>query len=166
MMKDQGVPFHPEVGQTMENATTFVIDFPVKAPKGSIFKDDMTAIEQLEFWKLVKENFTEHNPSVTISVGPDEWLEVGNWIYKNWDISGGLSFLPRSNHVYQLAPYEECDEKAYNELLKKYEGLDFSKIVIYEKTDNTDVKKELACAGGNCEIEDLALATSKVEVVK
>lgn len=166
MMKDQGVPYHPEVGQTMENATTFVIDFPVKAPKGSIFKNDMTAIEQLEFWKLVKINYTEHNPSVTISVGPDEWLEVGNWIYKNWDISGGLSFLPRSNHVYQLAPYEECDEKTYNELMKKYEGLDFSKIVIYEKVDNTDVKKELACAGGNCEIEDLAVSATKVEVVK
>lgn len=166
MMKDQGVPYHPEVGQTMENATTFVVDFPVKSPKGSIYKNDMSAIEQLEFWKMVKENFTEHNPSVTISIGPDEWLEVGNWIYKNWDISGGLSFLPRSNHIYQLAPYEECDEKTYNELLKKYEGLDFSKIVIYEKVDNTDAKKELACAGGNCEIEDLAVLTPKVEAVK
>lgn len=166
MMKDQGVPYHPEVGQTMETATTFVVDFPVKAPKGSIFKNDMTAMEQLEFWKMVKENFTEHNPSVTISVGPEEWLEVGNWIYKNWDISGGLSFLPRSNHVYQLAPYEECDEKAYNELMKKYEGLDFSRIVIYEKVDGTDAKKELACAGGNCEVEDLAVLAPKVEVVK
>jgi ribonucleoside-diphosphate reductase alpha chain len=166
MMKDQGVPYHPEVGQTMDNATTFVIDFPVKAPKGSIFKDDMSAIEQLEFWKLVKENYTEHNPSVTISIGNDEWLEVGNWIYKNWDISGGLSFLPRSNHVYQLAPYEACDERVYNELMKKYEGLDFSKIVVYERTDNTDVKKELACAGGNCELSDLEVASPKIAMAK
>ncbi len=157
MMKDQGVPYHPEVGQTMENATTFVIDFPVKSPNGSIFSNDMSAIEQLEFWKLVKVNYTEHNPSVTISIGDDEWIAVANWLYENWDIIGGLSFLPRSNHVYQLAPYESIDKKKYEDLLKKYENLDFSKIVIYERVDTTDVKKELACAGGVCEIEDAAV---------
>jgi hypothetical protein len=111
MLKDQGVSYNPEVGQTMETATTFVIDFPVKAPENSIFKNDMSAIDQLDFWKTVKVNYTHHNPSVTISVGDDEWIEVGNWIYKNWDIVGGLSFLPRDNHVYRLAPYETPDKK-------------------------------------------------------
>jgi ribonucleoside-diphosphate reductase alpha chain len=160
MLKDQGVPYHPEVGQTEENATTYVMDFPVKAPKGSIFKDDMSAMDQLNFWKNVKENYTHHNPSVTISIGDDEWIEVANWLYKNWDLIGGLSFLPRDNHVYQLAPYEAIDEKKYLELSKRYENIDFSKIVIYEKVDTTDVKKELACAGGVCSIDDIVVVES------
>ncbi|KND49095.1 MAG: ribonucleoside-diphosphate reductase alpha chain [Parcubacteria bacterium C7867-005] len=156
MLRDQGVPYAPEVGQSMESATTFVIDFPVKAPGGSIFKKDQSAIEQLEYWKQVKVNFTEHNPSVTVSIGEDEWIEVAHWLYGNWDIIGGLSFLPRDNHVYQLAPYEEIDEKRYNELMSRFKDLDFSKIMTYELTDETEVKKELACAGGVCEIEEVA----------
>lgn len=152
MLRDQGVPYHPEVGQSRDDANTYIFEFPVKAPEGSLFKDDLTAIEQLEYWKLVKENYTEHNPSVTISVSEDEWIVVANWLYKNWDIVGGLSFLPRSNHVYRMAPYEEIDEKTYNELLKKFVHIDFSKIVTYEKVDETEVKKELACVAGVCEI--------------
>ena len=152
MLRDQGIPHFPEVGQTKENADTFVFEFPVKSPKGSIFKNDQTAIEQLEYWKMVKINFTEHNPSVTISVGEGEWIEVAQWLYKNWDMIGGLSFLPRDNHVYQLAPYEEIDEKRYKEMIKKFEHIDYSKIITYEKKDETDVKKELACVGGQCEI--------------
>ncbi|MEN9649685.1 MAG: hypothetical protein RL094_652 [Candidatus Parcubacteria bacterium] len=156
MLKDQGVPFSPEVGQNAETATTFVIDFPVKAPEGSKFKDDLSAIDQLEFWKNVKLNFTDHNPSATISIGADEWIEAGNWVYKNWEHIGGLSFLPRSEHVYQLAPYEECTKEQYEELLKRYEHIDYSKIVLYEKTnENIDLKKELACAGGACEIDEV-----------
>jgi ribonucleoside-triphosphate reductase len=152
MLKDQGVPYHPEVGQSLETATTYVLEFPVKAPKGSVFKDDLSAIDQLEHWKLVKTSYTEHNPSVTISVGEDEWIAVADWVYKNWEIVGGLSFLPRNNHVYQLAPYEEIDEKKYLELTERLKHIDYSKIITYEKTDELDVKKELACAGGNCEI--------------
>ncbi len=153
MLKDQGVPYHPEVGQTMENATTYVLEFPVKAPNGSIFKNDQSAIEQLEYWKLVKENYTEHNPSVTISIGENEWIETANWLYKNWDIIGGLSFLPRDNHVYQLAPYEAINKDQFEELITRFENIDFSKIVTYELSDETEVKKELACVGGVCEIE-------------
>jgi ribonucleoside-triphosphate reductase (thioredoxin) len=152
MLKDQGVPHYPEVGQSYENAHTFVVEFPIASPKGGIFKDDLTAIDQLEHWKNVKVNFTEHNPSVTISVGDNEWLQVANWLYENWEILGGLSFLPRSNHVYQLAPYEAIDEKTYKDLLKTVANIDFSKLVTYERQDETEVKKELACAGGNCEI--------------
>ncbi len=154
MLKDQGVPYHPEVGYTEETATTFVLEFPVKAP-GKIFQDDLTAIDQLEHWKVVKENFTEHNPSVTVSVGEDEWLETGNWVYQNWDIVGGLSFLPRSNHVYQLAPYEAIDKKTYEKMLKNFAGVDFAKIVTYEQSDNTEGAKAMACVAGVCEIDDL-----------
>jgi ribonucleoside-triphosphate reductase len=153
MLKEQGVPYHPEVGQSDGTATTYVLEFPVKAPNSAkVFKDDVTAIEQLEHWKNVKVNFTEHNPSTTISVGSDEWIEVGNWVYKNWDVVGGLSFLPRSEFVYQLAPYEVIDKNKYEELMKKYEHIDFSRILSYEKKDETDVKKELACVGSNCEV--------------
>lgn len=152
MLRDQGVPYFPEVGQSKENATTYVLEFPVKSPVGSVYKDDLTAIDQLEHWKLVKTNYTEHNPSVTISVGENEWIEVANWIYKNWDIVGGLSFLPRDNHVYQLAPYEAIDEKKYNELAERLKHIDYSKIITYEKTDESDLKKELACVGNVCEI--------------
>ncbi|MFA6094857.1 MAG: ATP cone domain-containing protein [Candidatus Paceibacterota bacterium] len=153
MLKDQGVPYFPEVGQSAENANTYVLEFPVKAPDGSIFKDDMTAQQQLDFWKMVKMNYTEHNPSTTISVSDDEWIGVANWVYANWDEIGGLSFLPRSNHVYKLAPYEEIDEKTYNEMLKRFKGIDFAKIMTYEKEDETKGAKELACVGGTCEIE-------------
>ncbi len=152
MLKDQGVPYFPEVGQSKESATTFVLEFPIKAPKAAVYKDSLTAIEQLEFWKMVKINYTEHNPSITISVGENEWILVANWVYENWDIVGGLSFLPRSEHVYQLAPYEEIDEKRYNELSEKMRNIDFSKIITYEKHDETEAKKELACSGGTCEV--------------
>jgi ribonucleoside-diphosphate reductase alpha chain len=163
MLRDQGVPFNPEVGQTADNATTYVIDFPVKSPKSPVFKDGQTAIEQLEYWKSVKENFTEHNPSTTISVGENEWIEVANWLYSNWDIIGGLSFLPRDNHVYQLAPYEKIDEKTYHELSKRLAHIDFAKIVTYEGTDETDNKKELACVGGVCSIDDVVSTASTAE---
>lgn len=152
MLKDQGVPYFPEVGQTLENATTFVLEFPVKAPDGAICKDDVSALDQLEHWKIVKKHYTEHNPSVTISIGDAEWISVANWIYENWDLVGGLSFLPRSNHVYQLAPYEAITKERYEELKKHTENLDFSKIVTYETIDETEVKNELACVAGVCDI--------------
>ena len=152
MLKDQGVPYYPEVGQSAETANTYVLEFPVRAPKGGIFRDDISARELLEHWKRVKINYTEHNPSTTISVGEDEWISVANWLYENWDIVGGLSFLPRENHVYQLAPYEAIDEKRYLELANRLEHLDYSKIISYEKQNETDLKKELACVSGVCEI--------------
>jgi ribonucleoside-diphosphate reductase alpha chain len=153
LMKDQGIPYHPEVGQNLATANTFVFEFPVKAPDtAKTFKDSLSAIEQLEYWKMVKIHFTEHNPSVTISVGDDEWIEAGNWVFKNWEIIGGLSFLPRTKHVYKLAPYEAIDEKRYEELNSRIQKIDFSKIVLYEQEDKTEGAKELACSSGVCEI--------------
>lgn len=152
MLKDQGVPYQPEVGQQMDSATTYVFEFPVKAPQNSIYKDDITAIQQLEHWKTVKIAYTEHNPSVTVSVGDSEWLAVAEWVYRNWEYVGGLSFLPRDNHVYQLAPYEAIDEKRYKELASRMAHIDYSKIITYEKQNEIDVKKELACVAGVCEI--------------
>ncbi len=152
-LKEEGIPYHPEVGQNVESATTFVLEFPVQAPAGSIFKDDLTALEQLEYWQMVKENYTDHNPSTTISVSEDEWLSVGSWVMDHWDIVGGLSFLPRSEHVYRLAPYEAITEVRYKELMKNFPTLDFSKLVLYEQEDNTKSARELACVSGVCEID-------------
>lgn len=152
MLRDQGVPYHPEVGQTEDEASTFVLEFPVKSPDGAISKDDLTALDQLEHWLLVKKSFTEHNPSVTISVGDDEWIKVANWVYEHWDMVGGLSFLPRSNHVYRLAPYEAITKEQYEEMLKRFHSIDYGKLYAYERTDETEMKKELACVSGACEI--------------
>ncbi len=155
MLKDQGVPYYPEVGQSLESASTYVLEFPVEAPSDSVFKDDFSALEQLEYWKTVKLNYTEHNPSATISVGENEWISVVDWVQKNWSIIGGLSFLPRFDHVYRLAPYETIDKKRYDELLAGFPSIDYSKLVTYEHTDETEQKKELACVGGTCDIDML-----------
>ena len=166
MLKDQNVPYHPEVGFTEETAATFVVEFPVRAPKGAVVKNDLDATEQLEHWKRVKTNYTEHNPSVTVSVGDDEWLKVGNWVYENWSIVGGLSFLPRTDHVYQLAPFEEITKKEYEKMNEKVKDIDFSKILAYEQRDETNMKRELACSGGVCEIDDVAVTEAEKAVNK
>lgn len=153
MLKDQKFPYYPEVGQLESSATTYVLEFPVKAPGGAVFRNDLSAREQLEYWKMVKENFTEHNPSVTISVGEDEWIDTANWLYKNWEMLGGLSFLPRTDHVYKLSPYEEITEEQYNTLVAKLPEIDFANIVTYEEDDETSGSHELACVSGVCEID-------------
>jgi ribonucleotide reductase alpha subunit len=153
MLKDQKIPYYPEVGQLEQSATTYVLEFPVKSPRKGVFRNDLTALQQLEYWKMVKENYTEHNPSVTISVGNNEWIAVANWLYENWDIIGGLSFLPREEHLYQLAPYEEISEEKYKELIANFPEIDFSQILIYEKDDETTGAKALACEGATCELD-------------
>lgn len=152
MFKDQKFPFHPEVGQRVDEATTYVLEFPVKAPKNAVFRNDLTAMEQLEHWKIVKENYTEHNPSVTISVGENEWIEVANWLYNHWTILGGLSFLPREDYAYRLAPYEEINKEQYEALVNVLPKIDFSQILLYEQDDETQGAKELACVSGTCEV--------------
>lgn len=152
MARDQGVPCLPEVGQTEGTATTYVLEFPVKAPEGARFKDEVSALDLLKEWKRLKEHFVEHNPSATIYVGPDEWIAVGNFVYENWDSIGGLSFLPRSEHVYQLAPYEAITKEEYERRKKAIGKIDFSKLSQYEAADNTTGAKEFACVSGVCEI--------------
>lgn len=153
LFAEAGAPIVPEVGQDKDTATTFVIEFPVKSPEGTVVKDDLSALEQLKHWKMVKEHFCEHNPSVTVSVSDEEWLSVGDWVYKNWDMVGGLSFLPRTNHVYQLAPYEEISKNQYEDLVKRFPAIDFSDLVLYEHKDTTEGAKEYACVAGTCEID-------------
>ena len=157
LLKDQGVNYSPETGQTVREATTFVIEFPVKAPDRAITTDGLTTKELLEYWMRVKINYTEHNPSMTVYIGEDEWIYASLWIYRNWEAIGGLSFLPRTDHVYQLAPFEAITEARYNKLVKEMPKIDFSKISDYEQEDNTAGAGELGCIGNLCEFspEDL-----------
>lgn len=152
LMRDQGFNCNPEVGQSEQNATTFVLDFPVKAPENAICVADVNALQQLDYWKTCKVAYIEHSISATIYVKEDEWLLVAQWIWDNWDYVSGLSFLPYSDHVYQLAPYEQITKEKYEELASKMTHVDFSKLVYYEKVDNTDVKREFVCVGDKCEL--------------
>lgn len=152
LLRDQGVPSFPEVGQSQEDANTFVFEFPVKSPDNAVTKDNLSALDQLAHWKLVKMSYTEHNPSVTVSVGEDEWIQVANWLYNNWDNVGGLSFLPRDNHVYRLAPYEAISRERYEELAQNFAHIDYGKLYAYERQDETEMKRELSCVGNTCEI--------------
>ena len=103
-LKDFGVPSEPDV---MKPDATTVFYFPIKAPKNATVTKDLSAIDHLEVWKVYRTHWTEHNPSVTINVAEDEWLDVGAWVFKNFDSIGGVSFLPLSEHSYKQAPYQE-----------------------------------------------------------
>lgn len=166
LIKDQGVPFKAEVGYSTANSTVAVVEFPMKAPDGAVTRDQVSAIDLLNEWKRLKMNYIEHNPSVTIYVGEDEWIKVANFIYENWEIVGGLSFLPRSEHVYQLAPYEEISKEEYEKRIKEIKHIDFSKLVYYEQEDNTVGAKEFACVSGVCSIDDVLAEEAKKEKVE
>jgi hypothetical protein len=150
MMVEMGFPVEDDV---MKPETTYVFSFPIKSPKGAICRNDMTAIDQLELWLNYKQNWTEHNPSITVTVRENEWLDVGAWVYKNFDSMTGVSFLPHSDHTYKQAPYQECSKEEYEEMCKKIpKNVDWTKLVEYEKMDNTVGSQELACTSGNCEL--------------
>ena len=130
-----------------------MFSFPIKPPEHAVFTDDMTAIKQLEIWKTYQLHWCEHKPSVTVFVRDDEWPEVAAWVYKNWDLVSGVSFLPRSNHSYRQAPYQDATPEEYDEAQAMLPELpDFSGLQEYEKEDNTEAMQTLACSGGACEM--------------
>lgn len=149
VLTESGVPNAPDY----DGSGNTVFDFPCRAPgENPVLASDLTGIDQLENWKTFKENWTEHNPSVTINVRAHEWLEIGHWVYANWEIVGGLSFMPLDDHIYPLAPYEAITEECYNELMAEFpEDIDWSKLTRYEKYDETTVAGELACTADGCE---------------
>ena len=152
MIKDQKYPYYPETGQSIGAATTYVLPFPVRSPENSTFRRDLDTITQLEDWKRLKVNFTEHNPSVSIYVGDNEWIDAAKWIYENWDVVGGLAFFPRKEHIYPLAPYVELDEEKYRRMMSNIPKIDYSQIFLYERDDKTSGAREYACVSGACEI--------------
>ena len=150
MMSDLGFPCEDDV---MKPEHTLVFSFPMKSPDQAVFRTDMTAIEQLELWKVYQDAWCEHKPSVTISVKEEEWMDVGAWCYKYFDYMSGVSFLPFSDHTYRQAPYQDCSETEYQELLEQMpKDVDWSILSNYESTDLTLGAQEMACAAGGCEI--------------
>jgi len=153
-MKEEGIPFEPDI--TKPDSVT-VFSFPMKSPSGAITRTEMSAIEQLELWKIYALNWCEHKPSVTISVKEEEWMEVGTWLYDNFDIASGISFLPFSDHTYQQAPYQDIESEDYLEWKGRVPAsLDWDKFSLYEKEDNTSGSRELACTADACEVVDLS----------
>jgi ribonucleoside-diphosphate reductase alpha chain len=151
-MVDSGIPSEPDV---MKPDTQTVFSFPMKSPKKSVKRDDMTAIQQLQTWLTYQRHWCEHKPSVTVSVRDDEWMEVGAFVFKHFDEMSGVSFLPHSDHTYQQAPYQDCTEAVYNEFSGKFGNIDWKSFINYEKEDNTKSSQTFACSGDSCEIVDI-----------
>jgi ribonucleoside-triphosphate reductase (thioredoxin) len=150
MMVDMGFPVEDDV--TKPN-NTWVFSFPIKSPEGAIYRNDLSAIEQLEMWLTYQRHWCEHKPSITVSVKEDEWIGVGAWVWKHFDEMSGVSFLPFSDHVYKQAPYQDCTEEEYNAFVAKMpKEIDWSQLAKYEKRDSTTGSQELACVAGGCEI--------------
>ena len=150
LMVDQGVYHEDDITKPDH---TYVFYFPIKAPKNAVTRENLTALEHLKIWKHYQDNWCEHKPSATISVRENEWLEVGAWVYKNFDDVSGISFLPYVDHSYQQAPYQEITGKEYKEWLNKTtSSIDWTVLPEYEKEDMTENSKELACSANTCEI--------------
>ena len=153
-LKDSGIPAEADV---MKPDATTVFSFPIQAPSSAVTRNAMTAIQQLELWKTYAEVWSEHKPSVTITVRDDEWMAVGAWVYKHFDLCSGISFLPHSDHTYAQAPYQECTAAEYAEMKQKMPtSIDWSALSDYEKEDHTSGSQTLACTSGACEIVDIA----------
>jgi len=148
-MQTTGFP----VEQDLMSQASLVFSFPIKAPEESIKVNDIDALQQLRLWKKYQEFWCEHKPSITVYYTDDEFLEVAQWIWNNFDLCSGISLLPYSDHVYQQAPYEDIDAEKYEELLAAMpEGVNWDDLEHFEKEDNTTGSQELACVGGACEI--------------
>ena len=150
MMIEAGFPVEDDVTKPEH---TVVFSFPMKGPQYGVYRKDMTAIEQLELWKVYQDNWCEHKPSVTISVKEHEWLEVGAWVYEHFDQMSGVSFLPFSDHTYRQAPYQDCTKEQYEEAMQSMpKNVSWDTLSEYEQQDMTTSSQELACVAGGCEI--------------
>ena len=148
-----GIPNEPDY---LKPDHTTVFSFPMKAPNQAVCRNDISAINQLELWRVYAEHWCEHKPSVTISVREHEWVNVGSWCWNNFEHLSGVSFLPHSDHTYKQAPYQDIKEEEYKKLSKKMPtDIDWQKLQEYEKEDNTKGSQELACTAGVCELVDI-----------
>ena len=149
LLKEAGVPNEPSIGS---EETTTVFSFPVKAPTNALTRNDVDALQQLKLWKIYQENWCEHKPSITVNVKEDEWMEVGAWVYKNFDSVSGVSFLPFDGGTYRQAPYQEINEEEYTRLMDAFPNVDWESMGLYEQEDNTIASHTLACSAGSCEL--------------
>ena len=152
-MRDAGFPQEPDLTKPQH---TTVFSFPIKSPEKAVHRTDMTAIKQLDLWTLYQDHWCEHKPSITVSVKEHEWLEVGSWVWDNFDNISGISFLPFSDHTYRQAPYQDCTKEVYDQLLDAMpKNVDWSALSEYEKEDFTLGAQTGACAADGCEVVDL-----------
>ena len=141
------------VEQDVMSPTSSVFSFPIKAPDTSVTVKQVGAMQQLELWKAYQNHWCEHKPSITVYYTDDEFLQVAQWIWENFDLCSGISLLPYSDHVYQQAPYEDINAEEYDKLVAEMPvGVDWNDLEKYEEEDNTTGSQELACVGGACEI--------------
>ena len=155
--KDPLAQFMSTAGFPVEQDTmspaSLVYSFPVKSPRTSTTVKQVGAMQQLALWKTYQNSWCEHKPSITVYYTDDEFLQVAQWIWDNFDICSGISLLPVSDHVYQQAPYEDITAEKYKELVEAMpKDVDWSDLEQYEMEDNTTGSQELACVGGACEI--------------
>lgn len=150
-LKDSGIYHEADV---MAKDTTTVFYFAQKAPEGAVTREDQTAIDALELWKTLQNSWCEHKPSATINVHEDEWMDVGAWVYKNFDVLSGVSFLPYDGGSYDQAPYQAVSEDEYNAWIKEHPEpkIDWDDLRFYEHEDHTTASQELACTGTSCEV--------------
>lgn len=148
LMADQGMKWE----YCLYSKDTAVLSFPIKAPEGSKFRNGDTAIEQLNWYRHVTNNWAEQNSSCTVYTRDDEWEETLDYMYEHFDEITGVTFFPYDNSKYDQAPYEEIDEITYMRLIAEMPTIDFSKLPLYENRDTTEGARTLACAGGACEI--------------
>ena len=148
-MENKGFP----VEQDVMSPASAVFSFPVKAPEKSVTVAEVGAMQQLELWKTYQNHWCEHKPSITVYYTDNEFLQVAQWIWDNFEICSGISLLPVSDHVYQQAPYEDISIEKYNKLLAAMpQGVSWEDLENFEQEDNTTGSQELACTGGACEI--------------
>ena len=141
------------VEQDLMSSSSLVYSFPVKSPETSVTVKQVGAMQQLKLWKAYQNHWCEHKPSITVYYTDDEFLEVAQWIWNNFDLCSGISLLPVSDHVYQQAPYEDISEEKYQELVQQMPvGVNWNDLEQFEQEDNTTGSQELACVGGACEI--------------
>ena len=146
-MQEKGFPYEVDV----MNKNNLVFSFPIKSPNNAVKRNDRSALEQLEHYLVFKKYWCEHNPSITVYVREEEWLDVAAWVYKNMELLGGVSFLPHNDHAYQQAPYQEIDEATYTEKLATFPEVNWEEFDKYEVDDATVSMKEMACVSGVCE---------------
>jgi ribonucleoside-triphosphate reductase len=149
LMREQGFPVEDAFGK---EDSTDVFSFPVKGPSHAVFRNDRSAIEQLEHYLMFQTYWSEHNVSNTIYVKDSEWLEVGAWVYKHFDKLAGVSFLPHSEHNYKQAPYQECSKEEFDAVAARMPSFDWDALATFERDDSTVNTKELACSAGVCEV--------------
>jgi len=150
LMKDAGVPWEPCV---MRPENTLVFSFPIASPANALTQDDISAMDHLNWWKDFQINYCDHKPSITVSYTDDEFLGVGQWVWKNWDIVSGISFLPKEDHVYQQAPFEAIDEVTWATMMDEMpKEVDWDLLSKYELEDETKHTHTLSCSAGGCEI--------------